>query len=111
TFAVCIVVAARDQQAGRVGWINPARVCTANAGPIFTIDRGYNGDGVGAYLGLTTNLSALTKFTQDNACLGVWIANNAIGVQSVIGTPTTNRISIGPRNASDQMNTRLNSSG
>jgi hypothetical protein len=106
TFDFFLVFAAHDQQAARVGWINPARIVTSNGATTFTVDRGYNGDGVSAYLGLGTNLDALTKFTQNNGCMGVWCPNNSQG-GSMIGLPTTQRLTLQPRSNVDTLATRF----
>jgi hypothetical protein len=102
------VFAAHDGQAGLVNWINPGQVASTVATVTFTIDRGYNGDGVSGYIGAGFNWSALTRFTQNNAHIGAWIQSGGTATQPIIGSPTTQRVTLLPRSAG-LMSSRLNS--
>lgn len=50
-------------------------LASAVNGPTFTTNRGYTGDGLGAYLNLGIAPSATTKATQDSFCFFQWVQN------------------------------------
>lgn len=108
TFDLLYVPAAHDAQAGRLNWITPAQALSVNGVPAFTVDRGYKGDGVSAYLGTGINISALVKFVQDNACMGLWTQNDAIDAAPLLGSPTTARVTMNPKANATNMQSRLN---
>ena len=68
------VMAAHDAQASRRNWIADQYNLTAVSGPVFTADRGYAGDGSGAYLDTTLNpaTAVSSKLTQNSASVAVW---------------------------------------
>lgn len=101
------VLAAHDGQAGRLNWINPAQVLTINGGVTFAANSGYSGNGVDGYLGTGINWSALAKFVQDDASIGVWVQNNVMG-SGTLGSPTTNRISLNSITVTGFMTCKVN---
>lgn len=68
------VMAAADEQAARRNWIADAFNLTAVSSPTFILDRGFQGDGVNAYLttGFTPSTAPTPKYTQDVAAFGLW---------------------------------------
>lgn len=112
TFDFFIVFAAHHDQAGRINWVNPAQVASVLGGPlVFTFNQGFASDGTSSYLGAGVLWSALTKFTQDSAAIGVWATTNVQSGGALIGQPTTARALINPRTGSDLVSSRLNSTG
>lgn len=101
------VLAAHDGQAARINWINPAQVLTANGGATFAVDSGWSGNGVDGWLGAGINWSALTRFTQDDASIGVWV-QNTVPSGSVLGSTINNRITLNVYSGSGAMSCRLN---
>lgn len=84
------VMAAHDAQAARLNWIEDVYDLQAFNSPVFTVDRGYTGDGASAYL--STGFNAATAggaYALDDAHLGVW------GLTST--TSPTNQFDIGAR--------------
>lgn len=74
------VMAVQDANSALINWVAPGtHNLTAYNSPAFLANRGFQGDGIAAYLGLGVNASALTKFLQNSACLGVWSMTNAQG--------------------------------
>lgn len=105
------VLAAHDAQAGRVNWVTPASVATATASPVFTADRGYASDAVGAWIDTGLNWSTLAKFKQDTAAIGIWVQAFATAASALMGGVTASRVVINPRNASGNLSSVLNNAG
>jgi hypothetical protein len=76
------VLAAHDAQAAQQNWIANAFNLTPVGGPAFEVDRGYTG-GASAHLGTSFNptTAGSPKFTQNNACMGVWSRTNVVGYE------------------------------
>lgn len=110
------MLAAHDEQAGRINWISPGShtVTVVNAWT-FTQDRGFAGDGVSGYG--DTNFAPDThavKFTQNDAHIGVYqrtggangnepfcIGNANLRIRVAGGTGTSTRATL---NSSTQIN-------
>lgn len=88
-------------------------VLTQVASPTFTADQGWNGNGTSSYLNLGVAPNALTKFTQNNACVGAWsLSANAASTQALLGcadTANANDTQIFPRFTANLIDARLNS--
>lgn len=71
------VMAAADAQAAQRNWIADQYNLTPVSSPVFTADRGYQGDGVSSHI--TTNFNASTalspKYVQNSASFGFWVRN------------------------------------
>ena len=67
------VLAAHDAQAARLNWVQDAFNLTPVNAPVFTVDRGYKGDGVAAYLESGFNPTVGSpKFSQNSNGFGAW---------------------------------------
>lgn len=66
------LMAAHDEQAGRINAVNPAQVAVAANSPVFTVDRGFTGDGVAAYLDTGMGTPEIVKATRDSIHAGRW---------------------------------------
>ena len=100
------LLAAHDAQAARLNWVQDSYNLTAVSSPAFTADRGYAGDGSGAYLdtGWAPSLGA-----QDSLCVGAWSRSEGQSNVAIVGTGTTNSLSLAPRSTLDQLVSRINS--
>lgn len=69
---VLYMLAAHDEQAGRLNWKNPGTfTLTANNSPTFTVDRGFQGDGATSDLSSTYNPSTFGgAYTLNSAMMG-----------------------------------------
>ncbi|MFM9860738.1 hypothetical protein RUR49_19965 [Pseudoxanthobacter sp. M-2] len=88
------LLAAHDEQAGRVNLIAPgAHTCTAVNSPSFVADRGFAGDGATSYLstGLNPSLGG-TRFAQNDATLFVWSLTDLNASAAEIGTGSATRL-------------------
>lgn len=94
------ILAAADAQAARQNLVANAYNLTASGSPTFTVDRGYTGDGVGAYLDTGANRLTLAAYKQDDATLFAWefadIGDVTSGAIGAIGSGT-NRVHLRPR--------------
>jgi len=67
------LLAAHDEQAGRLNAINTAKALSAVNSPTFTTDRGFTGDGSTAYMDFGEQATASGNNYSQNACSrGVW---------------------------------------
>lgn len=83
------VFAAHDVQAARLNWKGSvvADATTVNA-PLFTVDRGFTGDGGAAYLDTNTVPTQYVKYTANDATLGVYVRNSVnLNVNDISSTP------------------------
>jgi hypothetical protein len=68
-----VLLASHDTQASLLNAKAPAKILSAVSSPTFTTDRGWTGDGVGAYLLFPELFNAAGNgFTQDSATIGEW---------------------------------------
>ncbi len=84
--------AAADNQAARRNWIADQYNVTAVASPVFTADRGYQGDGAASYLrtGFNASTAVSPKFVQNSAAYAVWLRSSATGIARIaMGANTT----------------------
>ena len=108
------VLAAHDEQASRVNWINPTNsTLTAVNSPVFDIDRGWSHqNNVDSYLDAGATWDGLTKFQRDSAHMGAWTnsGSSTSNNQYVIGqlNPGTNN-RLRPRGSSLAIGYSLNS--
>lgn len=111
---VFYVTATQDSTTACLNLISSSFTLTPTASPTFAADRGYTGDGVGAYLatGFTPSTQS-TKAAQDNVGVFAWsrtagqIAGALFG-DSAAGVNT--RLNLYPRYTDDTLYGRLNSS-
>ena len=99
------ILAAADSQAARQNWVQNLYHCTAVAAPTFTVDRGYQGDGMASYL--DTGFAAATaggKYALNNASVFAWSRSNVrLGVSPIIGSASSSgsRVFLNPWNLSN----------
>lgn len=79
------ILAAHDSQAARLNWKSVNFTLTAVNNPVFTVDRGYQGNGSSQYLSTGYNFSGSGGvFTQNSGTLGVWTrTTDAVGGYSM----------------------------
>lgn len=95
-FGYLYILAAHDEQAGRLNWVLPGTATlTAVNSPTFTVDRGFAGDGSTSYLTTGVNHNALTNYAQDSAHAGGWAVTAGNG-GAIVGTLTTARVTAAP---------------
>lgn len=90
------VLAAHDEQAGRRNWKADAYNLTPFNGPVFTMDRGYTGDGASAYLDTGFDIvagSALWDADTD-MCLGGYLADSPVPSEYYLGRSGAANISM-----------------
>jgi hypothetical protein len=104
------IKAAHDAQAARQNWIADQYNLTPVASPTFTVDRGYQSDGVSSYLttGFNPSTASSPKFTQNSAGFGFW-SRTDVQSASTVEIGNSNNVIL-PRNASDQALYRVNNS-
>lgn len=103
--------AAHAEQASRLNWVSPATITlTAVNSPTFTVDRGWRGDGVSAYLTLGVLRSALVKYTQNDAHIATWNVREFSGAASryTMGGDSNNTLRINSRTNTDNVGGRIN---
>ncbi|GAA1790173.1 hypothetical protein GCM10009795_039850 [Nocardioides hankookensis] len=72
------MLAAHDEQAARLNWRGgPAQDLTSVNSPIFTTDRGFQGDGTTSYLTTSLSGTGADQYKQDDAFMGLWCITNA----------------------------------
>jgi hypothetical protein len=107
------ILAAADAQAARQNLVANAYNLTASGAPAFTADRGYAGDGSGAYLrtGFTPS-TAGGKFSLNSASLGAWSRTNIVETGTgLIGARTSATVEtsqVAARSTSDLINFGVN---
>ena len=76
---VLYVFAAAAAQAALLNWKNPSGTAAlATNSPTFTVDRGYSGDGVSAFIDTQISWSAVPGVSQNDAHIGAYVsAGNA----------------------------------
>ena len=91
---VLYLIAAHDEQAGRVNLMAPGHyTCTAVNSPSFVADRGFAGDGATSYLSTGLNPGAGgTRFGLDDASLFVWSLTDLNASAAEIGTGSATRL-------------------
>lgn len=95
------LIASHDSQAARLNAKAPATYAlSAVNSPVFTVDRGYAGDGVSSYLdtGFADNTAAV-NWSQDSASMAVWL-NQHSGTANAVGVNGTTATRLIPRGAS-----------
>lgn len=104
------VLAAHDEQAGRLNWKSPGGfTLTAVNGPTLTTDRGFSGNGSTSYLDTGWNrLTDGVQFTQDNAHISVYQRTSPNGNEAVSENNAGFRLAVNA-GAGALSRTRLNS--
>lgn len=96
------VMAAHDAQAARLNWIADQDNLVPVNSPVFTVDRGYAGDGATSYL--TTGFAPGNgKTLQNDHHFALWNRSN---VAANVANAGSSLLSIGTRSASDSYVTR-----
>lgn len=90
-FSRLSLLAAHDEQAGRLDLINPAKSLTAVNSPAFTIDRGFQGDGATSYL--HAGESPQGPYVQNDAHVAVY-ANGGSGTGAKVQLGHTSGASV-----------------
>jgi hypothetical protein len=102
------LLAAHHAQAAQRNWIQDAFNIAPFGSPTFTTDRGYAGDGVGAYLDTGFNdLTGSALWTQDTMALGAYINAYAGGSNAFLGLTSGTSLRIGATAAN--ITTRIHS--
>lgn len=102
------LTAAHHEQAARVNLKQPGLGdLTAINSPTFTVDRGYQGDGVTAWLDTGKTLASLGNYTQNDAGMFVWARANVAETARDIGTTASFNASLAS-NLSGNISTRAN---
>ncbi|SER61862.1 hypothetical protein SAMN05216548_1316 [Faunimonas pinastri] len=103
------LLAAHDEQAGRLNLVAPSQVMTAVNSPGFTVDHGFKGDGASSYLVLA--LPPAMGMAAGNAAFGAGVRTGGTTVNPLIGQVSgTNSFEIlWPSNASSRFTGRMNS--
>lgn len=98
------MLAAHDEQAGRLDWLNPGTdTLTAVNSPNFSVDEGFQGNGSSSYLVGGVNLSAMTHYGQNDAHLGYWSLTNSSANTSIdVGVSGNLNVAFLGRDASGQ---------
>lgn len=90
------LLAANDSQAACLNWVSNQYNCTPVASPVFTANRGYQGNGTSSYLdtGFNPTTAISPKFAQNDSHAGIWSRTDiAMGVNdSFDAFSTTTRI-------------------
>jgi hypothetical protein len=96
---VFYMLAAHDEQAGRLNWKNPGTyTASLVSAPTFTTDRGFAGDGASSYLNTGWAAAVGPLYLRDSCHLGVWCLTDVSGAGVSFGTAAAN---INPRNAAN----------
>lgn len=109
---VLYLFAAHDSQAARRNWVQDLYNATAQASPTFTADRGYEGDGAASHIDTNAPNNALTKFSQADASLGVWVnADNGATNPACGNLSSRLQLTPGPATLSARLSTSTSTSG
>lgn len=84
--SVLYFYAAHDGQAAQLNWKADAFLDTPQNSPLFTVDRGYQGDGSSSYLDNSWNPQADPLYLQNSSSFGVYVnlAGNGGGSDTII---------------------------
>lgn len=108
---VLYLIAAHDEQAGRLNWKSPGAFTALpeSHGPGFVGDRGFAGNGVDQYLRTqwTPSLNAV-HMTQNSASAWVWSLTNAANNSADIGDTGASAIRVTTRGVAGQLVSRIN---
>lgn len=103
------VLAAHDAQAARLNWRGNLLNLTPGAAPVFTVDRGYKGDGAAAYLAIDGSGSDVAKFTLESASVGIWVNQVAVEAGIALGRTSDYGMQIVPLSASETLRIQFQS--
>ncbi|UHD44860.1 hypothetical protein LUX29_17800 [Aureimonas altamirensis] len=101
------VMAAHDAQAARLNWRGDLLNLTPAASPIFTADRGYQGDGAAAYLAIDNADANAVRFTENGASIGVWLNFCTAEQRNVLGRTDNGALQLMPLSAADTITGRM----
>jgi hypothetical protein len=105
------VLAAHDEQAARLNWVDPASFEATNvgAGPTFVADRGITGNGSStAWSTGYTPATHTDQFTQDSASMWVWCLTNVAENAADFGAAVTHNSFVRTRSAGDAISYTVN---
>lgn len=105
------VHAAHGPEAGRLNWLSTRFNCLPVNEPVFTIDRGYMGDGVTSYLNTQFNPFSATgiKYVRDSACLGIRSNTDNSAGGSLAGYYDGSKgTTLNPRDTNNRLGVRVN---
>lgn len=104
------LIAAHDAQSGRLNLKSDTFNLSVIGSPSWTVDRGYQGDGTGAYLDTGYNLaSGGGLYQQTSANVAAWSLTSAISAGSLIGAFVGGTgVNINQRGTSDAYTARVN---
>lgn len=94
-----VLYASHDSQSGRLNFRNPAKSHSPSNGPTFTVDRGYSGDAISAYMDWNELYSAAgNQFSLNNATAGAWCNQQSatVGNGFQLGATSASRTGITP---------------
>jgi hypothetical protein len=107
---VMYVMAANDSQAASLNWKNPATFAlTLRGTPMFTKDRGYQGDSLASALktGFTPSVNGV-NYTQNSASAWAWCLANMQESRIVAGSLTAPRVLLQPWGSGNTLNVGIN---
>lgn len=91
------LLASHDAQAARLNLVAPSTYALSVTGsPTFTTKSGYAGAASG-YLSMGVNSDALSKFTRNDAHLGVYVEDSGLTTNAAIAGATAGQLEIRPR--------------
>lgn len=111
-FDLFYILAAHDEQAGRVNWKSPsANTLSVVNSPTFTANTGFTTNGTDNRLNTGWAPSDGVNFTQNSAGLSAWVTSSAAATNPAIGTATVADVFLQPRNGSNNLVYRVNQAG
>lgn len=79
------VLAAHNAQAAGLNWCSASMELVPMNAPVFTQDRGYQGDGAAAYLSITDADTASSRYQYMDASFGCWTLSAPAAVAGAMG--------------------------
>lgn len=70
------VMAAHDEQAGRLNWVNPNQSLSTPVPMQWIRDYAFKGDGASAYMSTGIAINAMPNFSQNSACIALYVPDN-----------------------------------
>ena len=105
------ILAAHEEDTAKLNWISTSFGITLTDAPTFAVDQGYTTDGSNDSVDLNYNTASSSLSQTNSATFFIRIHNNTQHSSGVAGNYNgTGGQSINPRNASDQVQYRINQS-
>ena len=105
------IYAAHNSQAACLNWKGSSHTASVGAGsPRFVTDRGWFCDGVGDRLRSGWAPASGVAYAQNDACIGIWVRHSGQRSIAPVGSGTAAAVLVSPRNGSDKLVVRVNSS-